>query len=160
MKLHVSMVVNSEDYEVEVEPRKVLLTVMRDSLELIGTKEGCGTGDCGACTVIMNGQTVNSCLVLGVEADGANIVTIEGIDTSEGLSPVQEAIVKFGGIQCGFCTPGIIVSAKALLDENRDPNEEEIRKGIAGNLCRCTGYSKIVEAIQDAARLRRETIKN
>ena len=143
--------INGEDYEVLVEPRKTLLSMLRDQLQLTGTKEGCSTGDCGACTVIMNGKTVTSCLVLAVEADGGAITTIEGVAADAALHPVQKMMIEKGGIQCGFCTPGMIVSAVQLLRENPKPTEREIRRAIAGNLCRCTGYTKIVEAVQDAA---------
>ena len=145
--------VNGEEYRKEVEPRETLLDVIRDRLNLTGTKRGCETGDCGACTVIMDGKTVNSCLVLGVEADGTEILTIEGLAANGELHPLQNTFVQYGAIQCGFCSPGMIMSAKALLDENRDPTEEEIRRAIEGNLCRCTGYAKIVRAIKACAEL-------
>ncbi|MSS73234.1 MAG: (2Fe-2S)-binding protein [Candidatus Latescibacteria bacterium] len=151
--------INGEDYEVLVEPRKTLLSTLRDQLQLTGTKEGCSTGDCGACTVIMNGKVVTSCLVLAVEADGGTITTIEGIAADEALHPVQRTMIEKGGIQCGFCTPGMIVSAVQLLRENPTPSERDIRRAIAGNLCRCTGYSKIVEAVQEAAADLRKTKK-
>ncbi|MBN2324163.1 MAG: (2Fe-2S)-binding protein [Spirochaetes bacterium] len=140
--------VNGEEYELEVKPQETLLDVIRERLSLTGTKRGCETGDCGACTVIMNHKAVSSCLVLAVEADGAEIVTIEGLAKEGKLHPLQEAFVRHGAVQCGFCTPGMILSAKALLDENKNPTEEEIRRAISGNLCRCTGYTKIVEAIK------------
>ena len=143
--------INGEDYEILVEPRKTLLSTLRDQLQLTGTKEGCSTGDCGACTVIMNGKVITSCLALGVEAHGRDITTIEGIASESGLHPIQTAIVETGGIQCGFCTPGIIMSAFQLLRENPKPTEAKIRRAIAGNLCRCTGYVKIIEAIREAA---------
>ena len=143
--------INGEDYEVLVEPRKTLLAMLRDQLLLMGTKEGCSTGDCGACTAIVDGKVVTTCLVLAVEADGREITTIEGIASEEALHPVQKMMVDKGGIQCGFCTPGMIVSAVQLLRENPNPTEHEIRRAIAGNLCRCTGYTKIVEAVQEAA---------
>jgi len=147
----IHLTVNGEPYEIDVEPRKTLLWVLREQLRLTGTKEGCGTGDCGACTVIVNGRTVNSCLVLGVEADGSDITTIEGLAKDGRLHPIQQAFVDYGAVQCGFCTPGMILSAKVLLDETPNPTEEDVRAGIAGNLCRCTGYTKIVEAILAAA---------
>ena len=143
--------VNGEEYQVEVEPQEILLDVIRDKLNLTGTKRGCDTGDCGACTIIMDGKAVNSCLVLALEANGKEIVTIEGLAKKGQLHPLQEAFVQHGAVQCGYCTPGMIMSAKALLDENRNPTEEEIRKAIAGNLCRCTGYAKIVQAIRALA---------
>jgi carbon-monoxide dehydrogenase small subunit len=144
--------VNGTWYEVSVQPWESLLEVIRDRLGLTGTKEGCGLGECGACTVIMEGKTVNSCLVLAVEADGKQITTIEGLADGEKLHPIQEAFIEHGGLQCGFCTPGMIMSAKALLDENPNPSEEETRRAIAGNLCRCTGYAKIIESISSAAK--------
>jgi len=148
----VGLTVNGTSYELSVQPWEALLEVIRDKLGLTGTKEGCGLGECGACTVIMDGKTVNSCLVLAAEADGKQITTIEGLTDGDKLHPIQEAFIEYGGLQCGFCTPGMIMSAKALLDENPNPSEEEIRRGIAGNLCRCTGYTKIIEAITSAAK--------
>jgi carbon-monoxide dehydrogenase small subunit len=148
----VALTVNGTLYELSVQPWETLLEVIRDKLGLTGAKEGCGLGECGACTVIMEGQTVNSCLVLAVEADGKQITTIEGLSDGDELHPIQEAFIEHGGLQCGFCTPGMIMSAKALLDENPNPSEAEIRRAIAGNLCRCTGYTKIIESISAAAR--------
>jgi carbon-monoxide dehydrogenase small subunit len=152
MEQRIGLTVNGALYELSVQPWETLLEVIRDKLGLTGTKEGCGLGECGACTVIMEGKTVNSCLVLAVEADGKQITTIEGLADGDRLHPLQEAFIETGGLQCGFCTPGMIMSAKALLDENPHPSEEEIRRGIAGNLCRCTGYTKIIESISSAAR--------
>lgn len=151
MRKSLHLKVNGEKYQVEVEPQEILLDVIRDKLNLTGTKRGCDTGDCGACTIIMDGKAVNSCLVLALEADGKEIVTIEGLAKKGQLHPLQEAFVQHGAVQCGYCIPGMIMSAKALLNENRNPTEEEIRKAIAGNLCRCTGYAKIVQAIQALA---------
>jgi carbon-monoxide dehydrogenase small subunit len=148
----VGLTVNGTLYELGVQPWETLLEVVRDRLGLTGTKEGCGLGECGACTVIMDGETVNSCLVLAAEADGKEITTIEGLADGDKLHPIQEAFIENGGLQCGFCTPGMIMSAKALLDENANPSEAEIRRGIAGNLCRCTGYTKIIESITSAAK--------
>jgi aerobic carbon-monoxide dehydrogenase small subunit len=148
MKKLIQMTINDRAYEVAVEPNKTLADLIRYDLGLTGTKKGCDTGDCGACTVILNGDPVNSCLVLAVQADNAVIETIEGLSTDNGLHPLQQAFVEKGAIQCGFCTPGMILSAKNLLDKNRAPTEEEIREGISGNLCRCTGYQKIFEAIE------------
>ncbi len=148
----ISLIVNGESYELAIPPWRTLLEVIREDLDITGTKEGCGLGECGACTVIMDGRTVNSCLVLAAEADGKQITTIEGLAEGDKLHPVQQAFVEQGGLQCGFCTPGMIMSATALLDENPNPSDEEIRKGIAGNLCRCTGYTKIFESIRAAAR--------
>lgn len=143
--------VNGKDYEVSVPPWRTLLEVIREELGLTGTKEGCGLGECGACTVIMDGKTVNSCLVLAAEADGKQITTIEGVANGDKLHPLQQAFIDHGGFQCGFCTPGMIMSSKALLDEKPRPTEEEIKQGISGNFCRCTGYTKIIESIKAAA---------
>ena len=151
MKHPISITVNGWLYEDQVEPRVRLLDFLREDLGLIGTKEGCGTGDCGACTVILDGRPVNSCLTLAVEADGSAVTTVEGVARDGFLHPVQAAFVQLGATQCGFCTPGFIVMAKALLDENPHPSEEEIRYGLAGNLCRCTGYDRIIRAVQMAA---------
>jgi aerobic carbon-monoxide dehydrogenase small subunit len=145
----ISFTLNGEKRELELEPWRSLLDALRNEAGLTGTKKGCDVGDCGACTVLVDGKPLNSCLMLGVEADGCEVVTIEGIE-----HPLQETFARLGGAQCGFCTPGMIVMAKALLDENPQPTEEEIRFGIAGNICRCTGYTRIVEAIQAAAKER------
>ena len=145
--------INDETYEVIVRPRESLLDVLRNKLGLTGTKIGCNEGDCGACTVVMNGRIVNACLVLAVEAEGQKIMTIEGLAQGPDLHPLQQAFIRYGGFQCGYCTPGMLLSAKALLDENPEPTEEEIRRGISGNLCRCTGYTKIVESIKEAAQV-------
>ncbi len=147
MKKIINLTINDQAYEIAVEPNKTLADMLRYDLALTGTKKGCDTGDCGACTVILNGDAVNSCLILAVQTDGAVIETIEGLATDEGLHPIQEAFVEKGAIQCGFCSPGMIMSTKNLLDKNPNPTEEEIREGISGNLCRCTGYQKIFEAI-------------
>jgi carbon-monoxide dehydrogenase small subunit len=138
----VKLKINGAARELAVEPYRSLLDVLRNEAGLTGTKKGCDVGDCGACTVIVDGKPVNSCLMLGVEADGAEVLTIEGLQ-----HPLQESFIRHGGAQCGFCTPGMIMMAKALLDENPHPTEEEVRFAIAGNICRCTGYTKIVEAI-------------
>lgn len=145
------LTVNGKSYELSVFPWRTLLEVIREDLGLTGTKEGCHLGECGACTVIMDGKTVNSCLVLATEADGKQVTTIEGLADGDKLHPVQQAFVDHGGLQCGFCTPGMIMSAKVLLDEKPDPSEEEIKRAIAGNMCRCTGYTKIIESIKAAA---------
>jgi aerobic carbon-monoxide dehydrogenase small subunit len=145
--------VNNKPCEVAVRPSQTLLDVIREDLGLTGTKEGCGLGECGACTVIMDGKTVNSCLVLAAEADGKEITTVEGVADGDRLHPVQQAFLDEGGLQCGFCTPGMIMSAKALLDENPDPTDDEIKRGIAGNLCRCTGYTKIIRSIRTASKM-------
>ena len=147
----ITLTVNGEPYEALVKPNSTLLDVLRDQLELTGSKRGCDAGDCGSCTVIMDGRPVNACLVLALKAEGREITTIEGLAEGTKLHPIQEAFVEYGAIQCGFCTPGMVLSAKALLDRNPKPTEEEIKSGIAGNLCRCTGYIKIVEAIQAAS---------
>lgn len=148
----IKLTVNGTLYELTVNPWRTLLEVLRGDLGLTGTKEGCGIGECGACTVIMDGKTVNSCILLAVAADGKEITTIEGLAGNGELHPVQQAFIDEGGFQCGFCTPGMIMSAKALLDENPSPTDEEIKNGIAGNLCRCTGYTKIFASIKAAAR--------
>jgi carbon-monoxide dehydrogenase small subunit len=139
----VTLKINGEERTLEIEPYRSLLDVLRNEAGLTGTKKGCDVGDCGACTVIVDGKPVNSCLMLGVEAHGCEVLTIEGL-----RHPLQESFIRHGGAQCGFCTPGMIMMAKALLDENPRPTEEEIRFAIAGNICRCTGYTKIIEAIQ------------
>jgi len=151
----VQFAVNREKYSLEVETNWTLLRLLREELALTGTKEGCGKGECGACTVIVDGKPVNSCLVLAVEVDGCEISTIEGegrtADGGRGLSPLQQAFIDHGGFQCGFCTAGMIMSARALLMRNPDPTEDEVKEAISGNLCRCTGYEPIVEAVLDAA---------
>jgi aerobic carbon-monoxide dehydrogenase small subunit len=151
MKTVVTCTVNGTEHTVLADPRDTLLELLRDRIGWTGTKEGCGNGNCGTCTVLMDGATVNACLVLALEAPGRDIVTIEGLTVDGGMHPIQEALVAHGGTQCGFCTPGIVLSAKALLDANPQPTEADIRHAIAGNLCRCTGYGKIVEAIAAAA---------
>ncbi len=143
--------VNGDEHDVVVKPNQTLLEVLRENLELTGTKEGCGEGACGTCTVLLNGKPVRSCLTLAIEAQGKEIVTIEGLVSDGELHPVQKAFIEHGAIQCGFCTPGMILTAKALLDENPKPTEEEARRAISGIVCRCTGYAKIVEAIMAAA---------
>jgi carbon-monoxide dehydrogenase small subunit len=152
VKQLMTLTVNGVTHEVAIEPRQSLLQVLREELHLTGTKEGCSEGECGACTVILDGQTVDSCLIFGLEADGREVLTIEGLSSGEQLHPLQAAFAEYGGVQCGFCTPGMLLAAKALLDSNPQPSEADIRRGISGNLCRCTGYVKIVEAIQAAAR--------
>ena len=147
MKQLININVNGTSYEIAVKPNSTLVDVLREQLRLTGTKKGCGLGDCGACTVLINGKAVNSCLVLAVEADGQNILTIEGLAQGEELHPIQQAFVEKGAIQCGYCTPGMILRIKSLFDENPNPSEEEIKKALTGNLCRCTGYTKILDAI-------------
>ena len=152
-KKTISFILNGELTEVEIEPHLTLLQVLRDKLELTGTKEGCGMGECGACTVLLDGKTINSCIFPALEAQGKSVTTIESLTDGQGnLHPIQKAFVEYGAIQCGFCTPGMVLSAKALLDENPKPTEEEIRAGIAGNLCRCTGYLQIIQAIKAASK--------
>ena len=150
-KQAIQLTVNGEAHEVLVKPNSTLLDVLRDQLDLTGTKKGCDSGDCGACTIIMDGKPINACLVLAMKAHGRDILTIEGLAEGGKLHPTQEAFIEKGAIQCGFCTPGMLLSAKALLDRKPNPTVEEIKTSIAGNLCRCTGYIKIIEAIQAAA---------
>ena len=147
-----TLTVNDIAYTIYVEPNSTLLDVLRDKLGLTGTKKSCNEGECGACTILMDGKPVASCLVLAVDAENKKITTIEGLADGEKLHPLQESFVKHGGIQCGFCTPGMIMSAKALLDENPDPTPLEVRRGISGNLCRCTGYQQIIDSILAAAK--------
>ena len=149
MKKLIQLTVNDRDIEIAVEPNMTLTDLIRYEIGLTGTKKGCETGDCGACTVLLDGLPVNSCLVLAVQANGREITTIEGLENEQGLHPIQESFVQHGAIQCGFCTSGMILSAKSLLDKNPNPEEKEIRTAISGNLCRCTGYQKIVEAIKE-----------
>ncbi len=151
MKKAIQLTINGQPVEASVSPNQTLVQFLRDDMGLTGTKHGCGLGDCGACTVLLDGKAVNSCLVLAVQADGCQILTIEGLAENGKLHPLQQAFVDKGAIQCGFCTPGMILSAKALLDEKPNPTELEIMTAISGNLCRCTGYQKIVEAIGEAA---------
>jgi len=150
-KSHVTTSINGEPQEFLCEPGDTLLDVLRNDLNLTGTKEGCGSGDCGACSVTLNGRLVCSCLVLGVEVEGAEVGTIEGVSTGDGLHVIQEKFLEHAALQCGICTPGLIVSAKALLEENPNPTEEEARYYLAGHLCRCTGYDKIIRAVMDSA---------
>jgi carbon-monoxide dehydrogenase small subunit len=150
-KVEITLRVNGEDYELEIEPHRTLVEVLREQLGFTGTKKSCNEGECGACTVIMDGKPVASCLVLALDARGKEILTIEGLAKGEELHPLQVAFVRHGGIQCGFCTPGMIMSAKALLDKNPRPEGAEVRRAISGNLCRCTGYQQIVDAVLAAA---------
>ncbi len=151
MRTHVSAVVNGDPVEFLTEPATTLLDALRDELGLTGSKEGCGSGDCGACSVIVDGRLVCSCLVLAVEAEGARIETIEGMAREGELHPLQRKFLEHAALQCGFCTPGLLVASKALLDVNPDPTESEARYWLAGNLCRCTGYDKVIRAVMDAA---------
>ncbi len=152
MKRLIRLIVNGGAVEAAVDPNRTLIQFLREDLGLTGTKHGCGLGDCGACTVILDGKPVNSCLTLAVQANGSEVLTIEGLAENGQLHPIQQAFVNNGAIQCGFCSPGMILSAKALLDSNPRPAEHDIRTAISGNLCRCTGYQKIVEAIKEAAK--------
>jgi carbon-monoxide dehydrogenase small subunit len=154
MEKAITLQVNSKSFSVRSEPDELLVDVLRDKLGLTGTKKGCGTGDCGACTVLLDGKPVNACLVLAVAAEGKSIVTIEGLGTADGLHPLQQSFIDHGAIQCGYCSPGFLMTAKALLDENPHPTEAEVRGAVAGNLCRCTGYAAIVRAIMAAAEKR------
>jgi carbon-monoxide dehydrogenase small subunit len=149
----IQLMVNGEEYEIIVAPNRTLLEVLRDDLYLTGTKEGCGEGACGTCTVLLDGKPVRSCLILAVEVQDREVTTIEGLASMGELHPVQRAFVEYGAIQCGFCAPGMILTTKALLDENPSPTEQEARQAISGNVCRCTGYAKVVEAILKAAQI-------
>ena len=148
MKTILSLNVNGNDYEVAINPWQTLLDVLRDELGLIGTKRGCGIGTCGSCTIIMDGKAILSCLTLAIECEGHTLTTIEGISTAESLHPVQQSFIDNGAVQCGYCTPGIVMTAKALLDENPRPDDEEIKDALSGTFCRCTGHIKIMEAVK------------
>jgi aerobic carbon-monoxide dehydrogenase small subunit len=156
MSQDIQITVNGEIYGFSVEPKKTLLELIREDLELTGTKIGCDNGECGACTILLNGQPVNACLVLAVEAHGKEVLTIEGLAEGGSLHPIQEAFIQLGAVQCGYCSPGMILTAKALLDENPRPTEMEIRKAIAGNLCRCGTYNKAVKAVLSVAERKRK----
>ena len=156
MKRLIRVAVNGESWEFSVEPKKTLLDFLREDLGLTGTKKGCDNGECGACTVLLNGRPVNACLVLAVEADGQEVLTIEGLADGTRLHPLQQAFIDSGAIQCGFCTSGMIMMAKALLDQNPNPTRQDVREGLGGNLCRCTGYVKIVDAVLAAAEAMRK----
>jgi carbon-monoxide dehydrogenase small subunit len=154
MSFHeINIVVNGEPERVTVPSNMTLMRMLREKLALTGTKNGCSAGECGACTVLMNGEPVNSCMVLAVECDGARILTVEGLAGEEQLAPIQEAIIREGGVQCGFCTPGILIAAHAFLLRNPNPDEDEIREALVGNLCRCTGYDRIIRTVKEAARM-------
>ena len=150
-RIHISATINGRETDFLCEPRQSLLEVLRDELRLTGTKEGCNNGNCGACNVLLDGRLVNSCLVLGVEIDGREVTTIEGLAQPDALHPLQQCFLEGAALQCGICTPGFLVAAKALLDKNPQPTEQQVRHYLAGNLCRCTGYDKIVRAVQEAA---------
>ncbi len=152
MKTIINLKINGVEHEIAAEPYWTLLDVLRDKLSLTGTKKGCGTGNCGACTVLLQGRPVSSCLLLAIDARGKDINTIEGLAQDGNLHPLQEAFIKYGAFQCGYCTPGVLMAAKALLDVNPRPNEQEIKEGLVGNLCRCTGYNRIVQAVMAASK--------
>jgi len=147
----ISLMINGETEQVVVPSNLTLMQMLRDKLALTGTKNGCNAGECGACTVLLNGEPVNSCMVLAVECDGMQVLTVEGLVKDGVLDPVQQTIMEHGGVQCGFCTPGILISARALIDRNANPSDDDIREALVGNLCRCTGYLRIVDAVQEAA---------
>ena len=155
-KIHVTTKVNGDAVEFLCDPRETVLDVLRDRLSLTGAKEGCGTGDCGACSITVDGRLVCSCLMLGAEAEGKEIATVEGISDGETLHPLQKKFIEYAALQCGICTPGILVAAKNLLEREPDPTEEQVRYWLAGNLCRCTGYDKIIRAVMDTAAEMRE----
>ena len=150
MKTQIRLKVNGFEYDILAKPNWTLLDVLRDEIGLTGTKKACGKGECGACTVIMDGEAILSCLVLAIQAQGKDILTIEGLSKEGKLDPLQDAFVKYGAIQCGFCTPGMIMTSRALLNKTPQPSEEQIKRGLSGNLCRCTGYVKIIEAVKNA----------
>ena len=151
-EIEINFTVNKKPYRLTVPTNITLLDIIREKLKLTGTKEGCGKGECGACTVLFNGRNVNSCLILAPQADGADIVTIEGVGDIDHLHPLQKAFVEEGAVQCGFCTPGMVMSSLYLLTVNPNPTDEEIREGLSGNLCRCTGYAKIIKAVEKASK--------
>lgn len=154
MSFHrINLKINGETEHADVSANMTLLDLLRETLVITGTKNGCAAGECGACTVLLDDEPVNSCLVLAVECDGLEILTVEGLAKDTRLDPIQEAIIDSGGVQCGFCTPGILIASKALLDRNPNPSEDEIKAALVGNLCRCTGYIRIIDAVQQAARL-------
>ena len=157
MKHKIQIKVNGRHHEIEVDPWRTLLEILRDQLNLTGTKQSCAEGHCGACTVLVDGEAVNACLMLALEADGSDILTIEGLAEGGKLTPIQEAFVNYGAVQCGFCTPGMIMATKVFLEENQDPSDEEIKKALAGHLCRCTGYVQIIDAVRAAAENGKET---
>ncbi len=153
MSLHkINLTINGSREEVVVPSNMTLMRMLRESLSLTGTKNGCSAGECGACTVILNGEPVNSCMVLAAECDGASVITVEGLAQDGRLAPVQEALIQEGGVQCGFCTPGVLMSSMSLLERSPNPGESEIREALVGNLCRCTGYARIIEGVKQAAR--------
>ncbi len=157
MKHTIQITVNGQPNEIEVDPWRTLLEILRDQLNLTGTKQSCAEGHCGACTVLVDGEAVNACLMLALEANGCDILTIEGLAEGGELTPIQEAFVNYGAVQCGFCTPGMIMATKVFLEDNQDPSDEEIKKALAGHLCRCTGYVQIIDAVRAAAENGKET---
>ena len=158
MTIHrITLSINGSSEQVDVSSNLTLLQMLREKLALTGTKNGCMAGECGACTVMLNGEPVNSCMVLAVECDGAEVLTVEGLAKDSVLDPIQESIIDQGGVQCGFCTPGILISARALLDRNPNPSEADIREALVGNLCRCTGYLRIIEAVHEASERQLQT---
>ncbi len=157
MKHTIQITVNGQPNEIEVDPWRTLLEILRDQLNLTGTKQSCAEGHCGACTVLVDGEAVNACLMLALEANGCDILTIEGLAEGGKLTPIQEAFVNYGAVQCGFCTPGMIMATKVFLEDNQDPSDEEIKKALAGHLCRCTGYVQIIDAVRAAAENGKET---
>jgi carbon-monoxide dehydrogenase small subunit len=158
-RVAIKCIVNEEEVQAMIDPTMTLLNFLRNELKLFGAKEGCGEGECGACTIIMNDDTVNSCIVLAVEANGAEILTVEGLAKDGEISILQEEFINMDALQCGFCTPGMLMSARALLNRNLDPTEEEIKEALAGNFCRCTGYLPIIEAVKSAAKREREELR-
>ena len=155
MRHDINLTVNGEPYSISVESHHTLLTILREQLVLTGVKNGCSEGECGACTILFDGKAINACLVLGVEANGHEVLTVEGLSKNERLAPIQQTMIDLGGTQCGYCTPGVLMASYALLERNPNPTEREIREGLVGNLCRCTGYTRIVDAVREAARLQR-----
>jgi carbon-monoxide dehydrogenase small subunit len=154
----ITLTINGDTEQVDVPSNMTLLQMLREKLAITGTKNGCNAGECGACTVLLDGEPVNSCMILAVECQGSQVVTVEGLIKDGVLDPVQQTIMDHGGVQCGFCTPGILISARGLLDRNPDPSEDEIREALVGNLCRCTGYLRIIDAVQDAAERQRALV--
>jgi len=152
---HITLTINGETEQVDVPSNMTLLQMLREKMAFTGTKNGCNAGECGACTVLLDGEPVNSCMVLAVECQGSQVVTVEGLINDGVLDPVQQTIMDHGGVQCGFCTPGMLISARALLDRNPNPSDDDIREALVGNLCRCTGYLRIIDAVQDAAERQR-----
>jgi carbon-monoxide dehydrogenase small subunit len=157
INLHeISLIVNGRSYRIDVQPNHTLLDVLRDQLDITGPKECCGVGECGACTILLDGRAVNACLILAVEVNGSEIVTIEGLGGSDRLSPLQQAFIDAGAVQCGFCTPGMIMAAQYLLNTNPSPTEEDVRVALSGNLCRCTGYDRIIDAVLSVSNMEKE----